>query len=431
MTAVKVLFPSAAEPSKTAAIGDGRVPAVIGTKPFSWRGDDNTGNMIHAAAARRMMSRFVEYEGPGEWSDADIERLRAEHSHLVFVTANLIRLGVASDHPSIKHLMAGLVPLAKNIERAGLPVVVFGLGTQATQNGPYEFTAAPEVVRLLKIISDHSRKIAVRGPFTAEACSKLGIKNVEVIGCQSMFWHRTPQFSWTLSQPVLDTPDGVVFNFTDAPAEATLINQAMVHGFDVIGQQNDAEEEVKADKLGSSPAEPLKYNWGVAFAFEKGLIDRTSYEQWIRKHFYQFRRPEPWLEQMRRYRFSYGTRLHGNIAALLAGVRAMWIVHDMRLREVCDHFCLPTIEFEQVRAGVDLRTLYERADYSQCSRVYPDRYRALHDYVEGAGLPHSLPTPVNTAGTHVAELVGDTDAGTDFVDEVVVVSGCVPRAAVG
>src|SRR5215471_18971378 len=108
MTDVKVLFPSAVRPSEKAAMSNSRVPAVIGTKPFSWRGDDNTGNMIHAAAARRMMSKFVEYEGPGEWSDANIERLRSEHSHLVFVTANLIRLGVAGDHPSIKQLVAGL-----------------------------------------------------------------------------------------------------------------------------------------------------------------------------------------------------------------------------------------------------------------------------------------------------------------------------------
>jgi hypothetical protein len=67
MTEVKVLLRS-----DKAATRDSRVPAVIGTKPFSWRGDDNTGNMIHAAAARRMMSKSVEYEGPGEWSEADM-----------------------------------------------------------------------------------------------------------------------------------------------------------------------------------------------------------------------------------------------------------------------------------------------------------------------------------------------------------------------
>lgn len=381
----------------------GRVPAVIGTKPFSWRGDDNTGNMIHAAAARRMISRYIEYERPGEWSDEDIEQLRAEHSHLVFVTANLIRLGVSGDHPSIKQLVAGLVPLAKNIERAGLPVVVFGLGTQAALNGPYEFTAASETVRLLKVISDHSRKIAVRGPFTAEACNKLGIKNVEVIGCQSMFWHRLPQFSWTLSQPVTDKSDNVAFNFTDAPSEAKLINQAMARGHDFIGQQNDAEEDVRAGAGKAAIPDPAQYNWGVAFAFEKCLLERTSYERWVQEHFYQFRQPEPWLEHMRRYRFSYGTRLHGNIAAMLAGVRAMWIVHDMRLKEVCDHFRFPTIDFADVRDGVNLQALCERANFAECVRVYPERYRALFDYVDGAGLPHCLPNPVHTAGPHITK----------------------------
>jgi hypothetical protein len=410
---------------------NGRVPAVIGTKPFSWPGDDNTGNMIHAAAARRMITKFVEYDRRGEWTDGDIERLRAEHSHLVFVTANLIRLGVPGDHPSIKQLVAGLVTLTKNIERAGLPVVVFGLGSQAARYGPYEFTVAPETVRLLEVLSDHSHTIAVRGAFTAEACTKLGIKNVEVIGCQSMFWHRSPQFSWPLSAPVLDKPDSVAFNFTEAPSEANLINQAMARGHDVIGQQNDAEEFVKANQTGSSLPETLKYNWGVAFAFEKGLIDRTNYEQWIGKHFYQFRRPEAWLEHMRRYCFSYGTRLHGNIAAMLSGVRATWIVHDMRLKEVCDHFCLPTIEFEEVRAGVSLQALFDRADYSECCQVYPDRYRALFDYVERAGLPHSLPTPVDTTDGQVIGVEADPDAVVDLTSGGGVLEAFVPRIAVG
>jgi hypothetical protein len=221
---------------------------------------------------------------------------------------------------------------------------------------------------------------------------------VEVIGCQSMFWHRSPEFSWGLSEPDPVQPANVAFNFTDAPLEAKLINQAIACGHDFIGQQNDAEEDVKAKENGAALPELANYNWGVAFAFAKGLLDRTNYERWVKSHFYQFRQPEPWLEHMRRYSFSYGTRLHGNIAALLAGVRAIWIVHDMRLKEVCDHFRLPTIGFDEVRAGVDMQTLYDRADYSQCHRIYPDRYRALFDYVDGAGLPHSLPAPVENTG---------------------------------
>jgi hypothetical protein len=97
---------------------------------------------------------------------------------------------------------------------------------------------------------------------------------------------------------------------------------------------------------------------------------------------------------MRRYCFSYGTRLHGNMAAMIAGTRALWIVHDMRTKELCDHFGLPFVELKEVRGGVNLEALFDRADYSRCVQVYPERYRVLFEYVDGAGLPHSLPRPL-------------------------------------
>jgi hypothetical protein len=390
-------------PAKAASAS--RIPAVIGTEPWSWQGDDNTGNMIHAGAARRMISRYTEFRKQGAWSEADIEQLKVVNSHIVYVTANIIRLGVSSDHASIEALLASQVTLAKNIERAALPVVVFGLGSQAALNGPIEFTAPPQTVRLLKVISDHSQKVAVRGAFTAEACAKLGVKNVEVVGCQSMFWHRVPQFSWGLADRFPERADEIAFNFTDALSEADLINHAMANGYDMIGQQNDAEENLKA-KGGSTLGGPFKFgcqnaagfpvtaNAGVGLAMERGLIDRAAYEDWIRGHFFQFRELEPWLSHMRHYRFSYGTRLHGNMAALIAGARGLWIVHDMRTKELCDHFGLPCVELREVRDGVDLKALYDRADYSLCACVYPDRYRTLFEYVDRAGLPHSLPAPI-------------------------------------
>jgi Polysaccharide pyruvyl transferase len=368
----------------------GKVPAVIGILPWSWIGDGNNGNIIHAAAARRIIGRYVEYEKAGEWTDVQIDHLRSTNSHLVYVTANLIRIGVSGNHPSIKDLIASQVVLAKNIERAALPVVVFGLGSQTGLDTPSEFAVAPETIRLLKVISDHSRKIAVRGEFTAEACLRLGIKNVEVIGCQSMFWHLQPRFASELSNPAIGNPTQIIFNFTYGPPEAALIRQAIESGFDVIGQGNVIEEEVKTGTVFSS----LDFGWEVGTAIKRGLIDQKKYEEWIKAHFYQFRHPGPWLDHMRRYSFSYGTRLHGNMAAMIAGTRALWIVHDMRTKEVCDHFRLPCVGLEDVRNGVNLEALFDRADFSRCMQIYPARYRVLYDYVNEAGLPHSLPAPI-------------------------------------
>lgn len=381
---------------------DSRKPAVIGVEPWSWRGDDNSGNMIHAAAARRIISEYREYKNPGEWTDAHIDRLKSETSHLIYVTANLIRLGVPSNHPSIKELVVSQVTLARNIERAKLPVVVFGMGSQAGLHGPYEFNVAPETIRLLNVLSDHSRKIAVRGAFTADACARLGVKNVEITGCQSMFWHRSPEFTWKISVQDQDPHDKMACNFTDARAEAKLIQQAMVYGHDVIGQGNGGEEELTEDKSNSLAA--VKFGWDVEAAIDQGLIDRQQYEHWIRHHFYQFRRPEAWLDHMRRYCFSYGTRLHGNMAAMIAGTRALWIVHDMRTKEVCEHFNLPSVELSEVRGGANFNFLFDRADYSGCIQIYPERYRTLFEYVDRAGLAHLLPPP---------------DAATDAQDHTV------------
>ena len=373
-----------------------RIPAVIGVEPWSWPGDDNSGNIIHAAAARRMLSKYREYKNPGEWTPAQIDQLRSNHSHVVYVTANLIRLGVPRDHPSIKKHVADQAILARNIERTGLPVVVFGLGSQAKLDGPYEFSIAPETLRLLKVLSEHSDKIAVRGEFTADACVKMGVKNVEVIGCQSMFWHRSPHFRLELTQPKQVAVKKIAFNFTDARSEGKLVHQAMILGHDVIGQANGGEEDLKQGKPGMAAADRVRLSWDVELAIEAGLLERKQYGDWITAHFYQFRRPEPWLDHMRQYCFSYGTRLHGNMAAMLAGTRSLWIVHDMRTKEVCDHFRLPWIYLSEIRNGVDFEALFDRSDYSGCIQIYPERYRKLFDYVDQSGLPHALPTPSGT-----------------------------------
>jgi Polysaccharide pyruvyl transferase len=389
-----------------------RIPAVIGIEPWSWPGDDNSGNMIHAAAARRILGKYKEFKPALQWTDEQIEKLRAEHSHIVYITANLIRLGVPRDHPSIKELIASHVTLASNIERAALPVVVFGLGSQAPLAGPYEFNPASETIRLLKVLSDHSRRMAVRGAFTADVCIRLGINNVEVIGCQSIFWHRSPQFSWCLSEPGRDRAGNIACNFTDARSEAQLIRQAMACGYDVIGQGNGGEAELRQREPGEAAIAGPRFGWDVELAFEKSLIDRGQYERWARDHFYQFRRPEAWLDHMRRYRFCYGTRLHGNMAAMIAGTRALWIVHDMRTKEVCDHFKLPRVELDEVQGGVNLEALFERADYSGCRQIYPERYRVLFEYVDRASLPHSLPAPIATTAAQNREVLPRPSAAT-------------------
>jgi hypothetical protein len=385
-----------------------KIPLVIGVSARARKGDPNQGNYIHGAAARRLLRCHCESYIPGMWTEEGLERIRSNHSHLILVVANAIRLGAPAG--AIETLLQEQAILAKNIERARLPVVVLSLGAQANLGTLPDSSVAAETLRLLKVISSHCQKIAVRGAFTAEACIKLGVKNVEVVECQSFFWHLTPHFTQRLTDPSPDTAaQAVAFNFTHAAREAALINQAMASGYDFIGQGNIHEQEIHDDELPTTP-----YRWGVDIALEKGLIDQGPYENWIKTHFFQFDDPSSWIEHMKRYGFSFGTRLHGNMAALIAGTRALWIVHDMRTKEVCEHFRLPFVEFETLGKGAALADLVERADYLDCIRSYPDRFRALYEYLEGAGVPHCLPRPHGTppSGKNSSAVTGIAYGGT-------------------
>ncbi len=47
--------------------------------------------------------------------------------------------------------------------------------------------------------------------------------------------------------------------------------------------------------------------------------------------------PKAWFAHLANYDFSFGTRIHGNIAALLAGTPALLLAHDSRTLELAHY----------------------------------------------------------------------------------------------
>ena len=50
-----------------------------------------------------------------------------------------------------------------------------------------------------------------------------------------------------------------------------------------------------------------------------------------------------WLGSTATMTASIGSRFHGNIAAILSGVPALFLVHDMRTLELCEYFRVPHV----------------------------------------------------------------------------------------
>jgi hypothetical protein len=353
------------------------IPALIGTTPnYRPLGPDNLGNVLHAVAGRRLLQGYTEFATSREWSPEELERVES-HSHIVIIMANAVRLGEEVNSLSPHHEV-----MRQNIEKTTRPVVVFGLGAQAAFGKEVKYTAPESTMRLLRVISERSRRIAVRGEFTADALRRLGINNPEVIGCQSCFLSRKPEFPFDMTREI-DRSSKIAFSYTSSIVEEDLIKSAVDNGFDMIGQQEIYEAHAKAG---------VEYpvNQKMERFFQSSGITADRYNAYCREHFHAFADMDQWLSHMKQYGFMFGTRFHGNSFALQAGVPTLWLVHDERTRELCNYLKLPFMALRDALKLKDVRQFMDAVDYSEFLKVYPQRYRKLKSYIEDAGLSHRL-----------------------------------------
>ena len=71
--------------------------------------------------------------------------------------------------------------------------------------------------------------------------------------------------------------------------------------------------------------------------------------------------PWPWIEDLQGFDFSFGTRIHGTIAALLAGTPAVVLAHDSRTLELARYFDIPHRLLRDVPPDLDPADLYAEA----------------------------------------------------------------------
>ena len=76
---------------------------------------------------------------------------------------------------------------AKFLDEVQLPVTIIGLGAQAPSYDK-KINIPEGTQRFVRIISERSATLGVRGHYTAQVLNDIGIKNVRAIGCPSMYW---------------------------------------------------------------------------------------------------------------------------------------------------------------------------------------------------------------------------------------------------
>jgi hypothetical protein len=197
--------------------------------------------------------------------------------------------------------------------------------------------------------------IAVRGYYTYEVLTQMGFGNKAVpLGCPSFTlspWKDLgkkiyERYELTKNKPVIHFSLGAPWNKNQNKFELKGINLAINSGGKVHVQST--ELYVKFAR-----GEELKQNEIMQLSHQLKVPGEKLQD--LSKHFFRvwFDVP-PWLEYLyQNADFMIGTRIHGCIAAIQAGVPTLCVTPDMRVKELCEILKIPHVSLydEPWRSG--------------------------------------------------------------------------------
>jgi Polysaccharide pyruvyl transferase len=331
---------------------------------------NNTGNLVFLHAAYRLLATpeaRIASDGM-RIRPADADRINAEHDIYVLPFANAFRPQFANR----------LQRWTRLIRRLRIPVVVLGIGAQSSLDYDLAPLARidPIVREFVAAVLDRGPSIGVRGEFTERYLRHLGFRDVEVIGCPSVFMDG-PTLRVEKRVARLDTDAPMAFN--TAPSQASLgpllRDLARRHpGLTYVAQDRAALEVLALGAVQRGAPPP------PGFPSSRG--DPLVRERRVRV----FPDPWPWIDFLRTVDFAFGSRAHGNLVSLVAGTPAYILAHDSRTLELARYHEVPHRPVPANPLEVDPLALYESADYGPLNRGHAARWATFEGYLRRHGL---------------------------------------------
>nr|WP_169618094.1 polysaccharide pyruvyl transferase family protein [Ruegeria sp. PR1b] len=339
----------------------------------------NTGNLLFAEAVTEIAGAASRVP-PRSFQAAQAEG----HDCILLAAANW--LGPGADFGAV----------SAELEATNLPILVLGLGAQAGLDRQIP-RLHPGMKRLVDLLAERSPMISVRGPFSAEVLAHYGVHNVMVTGCPSLLKRRGVEpGAFTEPGLPLDMADVVIhgtrhhYNAAD-PFQGYLYREALRLRCDVLLQPETADMVFTAERKGT--VQPHILEQAMTCLVDVYQASEDEVETYLAEHGRCFFDIASWLDYYRGKRFVIGSRIHGTIAAVLAGTPALLIAHDARTVELAETMGLPFVLKSEIdtQKPLDLEHLYAHTLAHDFSPGY-QRYRAgFQAYFEAAGLKSALP----------------------------------------
>ncbi|MFJ6928044.1 polysaccharide pyruvyl transferase family protein [Streptomyces nigra] len=337
----------------------------------------NSGNLIFSDATHKILETpRTEVVSNGIRTDVSAAgRINEEFDAFVIPLANAFR-------PSFE---AQLKRLTRLIEKLRIPVVVVGVGAQAGlgYNAARLKGIEPAVRAFVSAVLDRSASIGVRGEFTEKYLNDLGFRDVEVIGCPSLFLYGK-ELTVTKKEPALGAGSRIAVNGSHSAVKSQGLDR-------VIDRAHARYPHLRF--IGQNLSDARQLHWrdlSDPNALVTAMPTHPEHPMYREDKVRVYIDPVTWIDDLRGFDFSFGSRIHGNIAALLAGTPATVLCGDSRTLELCRYFGIPHRRIDKLTGEVDPAALYEEADFGPLMSGHQERFERFTAFLDRNGLENTF-----------------------------------------
>ena len=337
---------------------------------------NNSGNTIFTHAVHRVITV--------EGATISVDSSRGTVKRAAFINENYDQYVLPFANAFRHTFMERLDKYTELFEALTIPVVIVGVGVQLNfaEDNPESLDAVrPSIDRFMRAVLARSASVGLRGEATYNYLRGIGYADSEldVIGCPSLFQNGEVK----IREPkALDSRSLVTLNVSPYQPKMGPISTANVDRYPQMRYVAQDLLTLRTLLYGEDPPNAADYHAQVPYRANDALIKEGRTEFFVD--------PTTWVEWLAKRDVSFGTRIHGNIASLLAGTPAVVLAHDSRTRELAEYHEIPYQQLQTQPDDLDPRALFEAADYTNFHANQPERIANYIAFLDRNDVRHNL-----------------------------------------
>lgn len=300
------------------------------------------------------------------FTNEDIEEINNTYDYFVMPLANAFRKTFINELKSLTNL----------VKKLKIPCYVIGVGVQVPMERSMEdfYPYKDEAKEFINAVLEKSNIIGVRGKTTADFMKSLGYKEEKdftVIGCPSMYTYGEdlPDFS----NVSIDKNSKIAINSKPVHEKKPYIYEFF-------------EELVK--KYPNYTYFPQHIRDLRRVFFGEGPGEQKELKFYEDKNALAFTNMQKWFDNFKGFDLSVGTRIHGNIAAIIGGVPSIIIPPDNRVLELASYHNIPYIPIKDVENGINFEKILKETDFNSIHIGHKERFHHYVEFLDKNNLDH-------------------------------------------